>query len=313
MSPKFLKIHNECVVLSRRFLKAESALVAQLQLVAKFDIHKKVGKRSLFLYATDVCGLSEARAYAFTSLARKSNEHPELESAIKSESLSISKASRLVSVICKSNAGSLVEFAKNHNFREIDREVRRINPKAAEPQRISPLAETVDLLHCPINTETSELIKRAQAIVSQNKRAHQDLAQTIHQIFEDWINQHDPMKKAERRKARQLKKVTVATVKEPENSVRTEKANNERLSAAEVHEVNLRDCRKCRQLLENGKRCNEDRWIDYHHIIERKNGGTNHPDNLITLCRFHHDLIHRHEMELRPSPISDRPPDHCKV
>lgn len=306
MSPKFLRIHNDCVNLARRYLKAEAALVAQLQLVSKFEIHKKLGKRSLFVYATDICGLSEALAYTFSSLARKSNQHPELDSAIKSGGLSVSKASRLVSVISKANATSIIEFAKNHSFREIDREVRRINPKAAEPQRISPLAETVDLLHCPIEIETAQLIRRAQAIVSQNRREHQDLSRTIHQVFQDFVSRHDPVEKAKRIKLRKANREIVSNRDSLKVSVRTEKPNHDPLNAAETHEVNLRDERKCRQLLENGKRCNEDRWIDYHHIVPRKNGGSNHPDNLVTLCRFHHDLIHRYEVELKASPLDTK-------
>lgn len=109
--------------------------------------------------------------------------------------------------------------------------------------------------------------------------------------------------KAQRAQARKERKAEggAMTQEFEKDSARAEnEVNEEGLAAAEVHQVNLRDHRKCRQTLENGERCNEDRWIDYHHIIPRRNGGSNHPDNLITLCRFHHDLIHRHESELRP-------------
>lgn len=302
MSPKFLRIHNECLSLARRYLKAETALVAQLQLVSKFEIHKKLGKRSLFLYAVDVCGLSEAQAYTFTSVARKSNQHQELATVLQTGELSVSKAARIVSVIDDRNASALIKFARENSSRRIEREVRRINPKAAEPQKISPLAEKLDLLHCPIDSETAELIRRAQALISQRKGGHQDLSQTIHQVFQDFVERHDPVKKAERVKARIVLKVPEQSA-ETQVSARAENRTGTPLNAAQIHQVNLRDERRCRQLIENGKRCNEDRWIDYHHIVPRKNGGSNHPDNLITLCRFHHDLIHRYEIELKASPI----------
>lgn len=175
MSPALLKIHNECVELCQTYVKSELKIVAKLQLVARHKIFRDLKKRNLFVYASEVCGLSRAQAYTFTSLAKKSNEHQELSAAIRSGELSIHKAARLVSVIQESNAAEIVEFAKTHTSREIEREVRRINPKAAEPQKISPLAEKVDLLHCPIDLETSEYIRKAQALIAQKTKSHKDL------------------------------------------------------------------------------------------------------------------------------------------
>jgi len=34
--------------------------------------------------------------------------------------------------------------------------------------------------------------------------------------------------------------------------------------------------------------------LDPHHILRRSQGGTNDPDNLVTLCRAHHDWVHAH-------------------
>lgn len=44
------------------------------------------------------------------------------------------------------------------------------------------------------------------------------------------------------------------------------------------------DCH-CRVCDESWKRDNP---VDVHHIIPRKDGGTNHPRNLVTLCEKHH-------------------------
>lgn len=34
--------------------------------------------------------------------------------------------------------------------------------------------------------------------------------------------------------------------------------------------------------------------LDPHHILRRSQGGTNDADNLVTLCRAHHDWVHAH-------------------
>jgi hypothetical protein len=46
-------------------------------------------------------------------------------------------------------------------------------------------------------------------------------------------------------------------------------------------------CQKC-----SGKK--KDAKLHVHHIIFRSNGGTNSPDNLITLCETCHDILHAH-------------------
>lgn len=42
----------------------------------------------------------------------------------------------------------------------------------------------------------------------------------------------------------------------------------------------------------------KDKRLHVHHIVWRKNGGSNHQDNLITVCRTCHDLIHKGKIEL---------------
>jgi 5-methylcytosine-specific restriction endonuclease McrA len=42
--------------------------------------------------------------------------------------------------------------------------------------------------------------------------------------------------------------------------------------------------------------CKFTRFLDVHHIVDEKDGGTNKMDNLIVLCSFCHDLAHRNEI-----------------
>lgn len=43
----------------------------------------------------------------------------------------------------------------------------------------------------------------------------------------------------------------------------------------------LKEHQKC-------SKCGKENNLEVHHILPRKYAGTHHPDNLLTLCRFHH-------------------------
>jgi len=57
--------------------------------------------------------------------------------------------------------------------------------------------------------------------------------------------------------------------------------------------VNARDRGRCQFVDANGKRCENDRWIHQHHKIPVSLGGGNDHKNMISLCSFHHDLVHQ--------------------
>ncbi|HET7845961.1 MAG TPA: HNH endonuclease [Acidimicrobiia bacterium] len=60
--------------------------------------------------------------------------------------------------------------------------------------------------------------------------------------------------------------------------------------------------------------CHSRYRLQPHHIKERQHGGDHHPDNLVTLCWFHHHVV-VHERGFRPfrhpehGRIRFRPPD----
>jgi hypothetical protein len=48
--------------------------------------------------------------------------------------------------------------------------------------------------------------------------------------------------------------------------------------------------------------CRRTRWTQIHHIIHWADGGPTDLDNLITLCGFHHRLIHEHGWTIKGNP-----------
>jgi len=54
-----------------------------------------------------------------------------------------------------------------------------------------------------------------------------------------------------------------------------------------------RDGRKCQFIKPNGKKCNNKKWLDPHHIIPKSHDMSScfNSDNVITLCRYHHKIV----------------------
>jgi hypothetical protein len=48
--------------------------------------------------------------------------------------------------------------------------------------------------------------------------------------------------------------------------------------------------------------CGRTRWTHAHHIVHWANGGPTNLDNLVTLCGFHHRIIHRKGWDLKGNP-----------
>jgi 5-methylcytosine-specific restriction endonuclease McrA len=52
-------------------------------------------------------------------------------------------------------------------------------------------------------------------------------------------------------------------------------------------EVLARDRHRCRR-----KGCRHTRFLEVHHLVPRRQGGRNEPENLVTLCTGCHSLWH---------------------
>lgn len=56
-------------------------------------------------------------------------------------------------------------------------------------------------------------------------------------------------------------------------------------------------CRKCGWKVADRREGEKRQFIELHHVEHHKDGGTNNPENLITLCNVHHDIVHRSKLK----------------
>jgi 5-methylcytosine-specific restriction endonuclease McrA len=210
-------LHERALTLSQKHRRVESVLVATLEEIDRLRFFRRLGYSSLFTYAVTALQLSEATAYGFITVARKSREFPELKEGIVNQKLTVSKAARIVASLSAENAGELIEFASTHSSRETDRKVATLGGAAGG------FADGREqLVSLKISRKTKELLKRArellatksstqrllaskkcaQNLASSQKRENLEMDQVLQVILDDYLHRHDPVKKAERAVAR---------------------------------------------------------------------------------------------------------------
>jgi hypothetical protein len=243
--------------------------------VDRSRLFEKLGHSSSFDYCVRRLGLSEDLACSFLSVARKSQEVPELKIAVE-EGLPISKAKKIVPVITAENQAVWVEKAKESNYRELEKEIAKEKPEEAVRERVKPLSESVSKLEVSLRKEALESLRRAQDLLSSKRGRPVSLEEVLGVALKEYVERHDPLKKAERAR-----------------------------KPLAAHAVHQRDQGRCQARDGKGELCGQRRWLQRHHIQPRSQGGTDRPENLVTLCAFHHRLLHRKDTPLLLYPSRD--------
>ncbi len=271
-----LELHERAIKVSREFRRLEGELILILGEIDQQKFFKRLGYASLFTYAVGALGLSEANAYAFISVARKSREIPELRTAVIEQNITVAKASRIVAVINKENASDLVKFAQTHTTRQTEVEVARLQPSSAVSDRIKFKGEDLVQLECGITKGTHEKLERVKSLLAAQGKFSLD--KILSEVLDDYLHRHDPVRKAERVLAKKPVNPKLCTFRVQAGSKRAP------LPARTKHQVHARDQGRCTHTNDNGDRCANDRWIELHHVQPVKRlgllvgSGANVPD-----------------------------------
>jgi len=281
-------LHQRAIELCRRHRELEWQIIEVLQRIEKSKLYRKLEVMSLFQYSVKFLGLSEPTAYALINVARKADAIPNLKNALRDQTLSAAKASRILSVLTKENSADLVAFAQANSIRAIDFEVARRNPKAASRESARPISESHFEIKISVQKATLAKLQRAQALLAQKQGTKSSMAAALDAVLDDYLKRHDPVAKAERAEKKRLCKTELSAVKTNDSLPRRAP-----LSASEKHQVYARDGGRCTYVDRNGHRCENEQWLHIHHILPVSRGGSNDPGNLSTLCSAHHDLVHQ--------------------
>ena len=152
-----------------------------------------------------------------------------------------------------------------------------------------------------VNEELMLRIRRAQDQVSRSKGKPASLEETIEAAIAFYLQHKDPLEKARRVIAKKGSPRENARRHEPRSSQASSLnklftgtvPGRMPIPAAIAHQIRARDESRCQAKKPGGGTCGERRWTDLHHILPVSQGGANDLQNLITLCRAHHQEVHK--------------------
>jgi hypothetical protein len=305
------RLHAEAVALAGRYKALESDLLDVLIRVERHEVYLAKGYPSLFQYVVSELGLSENVAYNLITVARKAREVPSLKAELESGAITLSNARRIAPVLTPENQAQWIEKAKTLSNRRLEKEIAKVRPEVATPERARYVSENRMKLELGLSESEMLRLRTAQDLVAQSRGRPVTLEETLEALVGEFLKKRDPLERARRVVAR---KGTGPSAKcaepsgKPSANPEEKREKQERpashpnpeapphrapIPARVRHAVHLRDGRRCVYRSTDGKRCGSSRFIDLHHRVPVAAGGKDEVDNLITLCRAHHRWEHR--------------------
>jgi len=317
------KLHERATASVSAIKTGENNLVEIFHEMDLFKGYRFYGAKNLYEYAMKVHKLTESTALNIINVARKSKEVPELRHAVMSGELSISKARKIVPVITPSNKDAWLELAKTSTKQVIEKAVATERPDLAVVESAKYTAGNRVTVTLNLTEEAFENLKRVMDLEAQRTRGGVGKGEAAAAAFDAYLDENDPIREAARAKARNEKKLEkvraekkIAEVCKSANVLEStiaivsiQSMTEGRDAAAPVpgqmktryrkalpsvlrHAIDMRDCRQCTFVDGEGVRCEERRWLDYHHVIRVEDGGLDTLENLVTLCSGHHRMEH---------------------
>jgi len=295
LPPEHEKLHQLALEKASLYRKVEAELLEILDQMDTQKIYRALGYASLFDYSTKALKLTEASAFNFITVARKAREIPELKAEIQAGNLSVSKARKITPILHSENKGEWLQKAKTLSQRELEKEVAKVSPKTAVPERAVYVSDKRMKLTLGISEELMKRLKRAQDLVSSSQRKAVSYEETLEEALNLFLQRKDPVEKSKQAEVKEKSRppsVPSQTTSSRSLSRDRFSRNRKHLPAAVSHKVFGRDQGKCQHQNPDGTLCQKARWVHLHHLQPIAMGGPNTLANLTTLCANHHRLVH---------------------
>ena len=284
LNPTSRWIHETALRRAKKYLASEAELLESIIQVDRDKTYQKFGLTHLSPYCVKYLGLSEDVAGNFVRVARKSMQVPQLKEAIDEGRISVNKAKTIASVLTLHNQENWIEKAETLTKDKLEREVAKVSPHAQKPEKAKPQGPDRVRVEFELSHDDMDLFRRAQELASQKLGRSANLAETQKLLLESYLDRNDPVRKADRAKNR-------PPVPDGSETDR-DGSSSSVIPAAVANSVRRRDRGCCQAKMPDGSICRSRKWVHFHHIVARANGGLHSLDNIITLCSAHHRLWH---------------------
>ncbi|MGH2375891.1 MAG: HNH endonuclease [bacterium] len=304
-----------------------AVLIAHLAELDARRLYLAEGCASLFTYCTQVLHLSEHAAYGRIAAARASRKFPVILERLSEGSVNLSTVCLLAPHLTPENCREVLEMAQHKTKRQVEELVARLRPQPPVPDVIrrlpvrgpakihsaasgtasqaaptgsSPDRDPLPLMApdgpaadsapppvrpavvTPLAPQRYKVQFTADAALHEKLRQAQALLR--HQIPDGDLSKI--FDRALTALLQDLAKRKLAATDRPRVSRRT--ACSSRHMPAEVRRaVWNRDGGRCAFVADNGHRCTEEAFLEFHHVVPHAAGGPATAENIQLRCRAH--------------------------
>jgi 5-methylcytosine-specific restriction endonuclease McrA len=280
-----LALHQEALSLAQQSRDVDTKLIDVITQIKKGQAYLFVGYSNLRQYCMEALGLSYWQSQTYLSIAEKSELVPALKEKVEAGEIHLTNARLIAPTLTVANSAVWLKKATELPQRKLEKELATAFPEREGKERIRALNAERSELKLGISHAFESKLERVKDVLSQKLKKSVQTEEALFRLMEEFLEKHDPLLKAQRNAPALRPKPVLAT----KNGKRTA------TPAAMVHLVAQRDSGRCVEILPNGKRCDQTRFVHKHHPDPVANGGRHSVDNFETLCWGHHKAKHLNE------------------
>ena len=251
--------------------------------VERKRIHLDMGYSSLFVFLTKHLKYSDGSAYRRIEAMKILRDVPDLGNRITVGAMSVTTAaeiSRIVKIQKIMDVGvkkDLVEQFSWKNKREVEKEIARIAPREARPEKLREINFEESSLELTINKELREKLEKLKALLS-----HKNPSLKMSGVLE--IISDMALKQLEKRTS---PKSEVASKEATSPEIARASKRSRYIPAKTKRIIFQRAHHQCEFTTPNNKRCESKHFLEIDHKHSYSQGGGNEIQNLQLLCRQH--------------------------
>ena len=291
----------------QQYQEAEHNVVTLFAEIFRTHAYRELGYAQIDEYMEQAFGFSDSKTRQFLMLARAMQAMPELAEAVQARDLEWTKAVDVARAATPRSAAAWVGKAKSSSRAELRREIQRARTARVQaPSLLDPPAPVLETMSdVRVRMDAVQLERYERALAQLRQRGQSDIESILTGLelqlangpvcrqtastAETVIVLHECAScQAAHVKATRGDRALTSTQRAAAHCDATLQQNGKRtrtLPPRARRQTLERDSYRC-------SRCNATRGLQVHHIHEKQFGGDHAPENLRTLCRACHELVH---------------------